>query len=694
MENGFVESAYISTAIQLEKNGQIKDAYFSFISSSQNAIQSLTDIKFVHSSIVSSPKHHFALLSTLKICIDHLEHIIEIHSPKQISKQTTNDSKAPPPPLPPKPLKGQRPLVPPKPARVSTTFAEKKESVTSEKVSESPTAIQPRVNFNLHNNRPVSLPMSQPPQQTEPDLLSTRPQTDYFCTNNPKRSVEEGEVDPYYLVPAQTNAGDSLTPASVSSLNTNHVPLIPTPPLLTVHRNLQTKLKELEDAVKNCRLRKQALVEGRLSLLESMTEEGLDQTIAQHLRETAEIKATLNGVRTIYMNAATIPTVLQFGAHVIAYQLALIESSIFNTVPPHALLQHSSKHPHSRIVASTDFFNYITRCIEHSVLLPQEASARAQLIHYWIKVASRSLDINNYQTLKAIISSLNTPPVQRLKRTWSYIPKRSMVKLEALNDLMSEANNYGNYREHMGMVNTSVVHGKSVQSIRSDHFSRPTVPFLGTFVHDITYLLAVFKSNAMRGPPENDPRIHEILNTMQQFQTGPKYTSSLPLSLLKSCQKHHFRPVLSNVLQRGASRIQRFSGGNIFGFDSNNSNHHGANSNNTTHSNSGHPSVIVEKEIDEEENNLDEQQKMATQYILMRSWVSQNTVDELSTLREPPQTKSNSMLSSRTSIGGSSSNINRTSSVFSNNTRLSAGNPALSPIYVSDHRPSSVDSYT
>lgn len=454
-------------------------------------------------------------------------------------------------------------------------------------------------------------------------------------------------------------------------MNTDHIPLIPAPPLLTTHRVLQQKVDELEEKIRNCRARKQAISQGQA--LDAMTEDNLDQMIAQYLKVLTELKVTLNGVRTIYMSAATIPSILQFQAHVIAYQITLIEAAIFDAIPPLALLEHSSKHPHPRIVASTDFFNYITRCIEHAVLLPQEASSRAQLIHYWIKVASRCFDVNNYQTLKAIISALNTPPVQRLKRTWAYIPKKSTTKLDALNELMSEANNYGHYREHMGMVTTTVVNGKSVQMIRDEHYSRPTVPFLGTFIHDITYLLAAFKSSSNAGNPEDEPRIHEVLNTMHRFQTGPRYTPSLPAAFLKSSQKHHFRPALSSALHRGASRIQRFSGGGFF------SSNESPNSSNSS---------VANMSIDDgEDENLDEQQKMATQYILMRSWVSQNTVDELSTLREPPQMKSNSMYGAR-----SSSNGNRTSSVFSNtssNVRFSTGSVSLNTL--STHGDSSME---
>lgn len=530
--------------------------------------------------------------------------------------------------------------------------------------------IKPRV-----FDRPSSLP---PIQQSHLSRVSRhRPYTEFPENESTLHIVAEGEIDPDYLVPAQTTAGDSLAPSS-STMNNDHIPLIPAPPLLTTHRLLQAKLDDIEEKIKECRQRKQLLAEGHQ--LDTMTEEGLNQMIFQYQGLIAELKSNLNNVRTLYMNAATIPTVLQFGAHVIAYQITLIEAAIFDAIPPLALLEHSSKHPHPRIVASTDFFNYITRYIEHAILLPQEASTRAQLIHYWIKVASRCFDINNYQTLKAIVSALNTPPVQRLKRTWAYTPKKSLTKLEALNDLMSEANNYGQYREHMGMVSTTVVHGKSVQLIREEHYARPTVPFLGTFILDITYLLAAFKSSphATQMAPENEPRIHEVLHTLSRFQNGPRYTPSLPSSFLKSSQKHHFRPAISNALHRGASRIQRISSGNIFGFDSNT----------TMSSNASNISSTNDRAEEEEDGNLDEQQKMATQYILMRSWVSQNTVDELSHLREPPLAKPNAYVPRSSSSGPTS--MNRSSSVFSNsssNVRFSTGSVSIN----TDSRPASVE---
>ncbi|KAI8365835.1 ras guanine nucleotide exchange factor domain-containing protein [Choanephora cucurbitarum] len=660
----------VELAIELEQKGQYKDAYFAFTAASQQAIAALNDVKFVRASIVSSPKHYHQLIASTKTCLSHIESIIEHHSPSAIQH---TDAKIPRPPLPPKPSRMQKPLIPPKPSvHANSRPSSPTPTKDIELQDNSPDNItRPRVPGN--NHRPVSLPPLQHPATTP----QNRPYTEFHHEDTSTiRIVAEGEIDPNYLVPAQTNAGDSLAPSYSSSMNTDHVPLIPAPPLLTTHRNLQAKVNDLEEKIRHYRMRKQAMLNGQPLPNETMTEDDIDQTIAQYLRVLAELKVTLNGVRTIYMSAATIPSILQFGAHVIAYQITLIESAIFNAIPPLALLEHSSKRPHPRIVASTDFFNYITRCIEHAILLPQEASSRAQLIHYWIKVATRCFEINNYQTLKAIISALNTPPVQRLKRTWAYIPKKSSVKLETLNELMSEANNYGQYREHMGMVSTAVVNGKSVQQIRDEHFARPTVPFLGTFIHDITYLLAAFKSNQheQHMKAEDEPRIHEVLHTMHLFQTGPRYTPQLPNSFLKASQKHHFRPAISNALHRGASRIQRFSGSTLFGFDSSSSNTSNNSNVNLGSSNSSSNLSLLNTDSleDDDGNNLEEQQKMATQYILMRSWVNQNTVDELSHLREPSPAKTNNLYGAR-STSSNATSMHRTSSVFSNNSRFSTG---------------------
>jgi hypothetical protein len=490
--------------------------------------------------------------------------------------------------------------------------------------------------------------------------------------------VADGEIDPTQLVPAQTNTSDSLTPNTPSAISTNHVPYIPIPPLLTTHRVLQAKLDELESSLKDYRVQKQQLISGEQS---HMTENELNEAIHKYTPYVAEAKHTLNKVRTLYMSAATIPTILHFQPGLVAYQITRIESAIFLAIPSHALLTHSAKNPHPRIVASTDFFNYVTRLIEHSILLPQEASTRAQHINHWIKVASKCQELNNYQSLKAIISALGTPPVQRIRRTWAYIPKKSMARLDTLSELMSEANNYGKYREHMGMVSTSVLNGRSVSLIQAEHFKKPTVPFLGTFIHDMTYLLAAVQQSQPAAPPgvpvrtssrvnmqppdpKQDPRISSILELVQTFQSCPKYDRK-PNSLnAKTVQKTNGqnRPTLSQAIHRSKSSFGRLGGAIGFG------------------NGDGNESNGGEKER-ADDFDAEEQQSLVTQYILMRPWVSQNTVDELSILREPVRPVKPNM--GRSSSVGS----HYASSLMSNSSimRISSGASTF------DGRPESLD---
>ncbi|KAI9308887.1 ras guanine nucleotide exchange factor domain-containing protein, partial [Cunninghamella echinulata] len=392
---------------------------------------------------------------------------------------------------------------------------------------------------------------------------------------NSKDVLTDILIDPSLLVPAQTHSGDSLAPPSLNATpSSDYVPLIPMPPLLSTHRLLQNQLADLEA---------------------SLNEE------------------TLNKVRTLYMNAATVPSVMQFPPCLIAYQLTLIESSIFRNIPPEALLSHSARTPHAKIVASTDFFNYITRAIEHSILLPPEASRRAEIINRWIKIATKCLALNNYQTLKAIVSALGTPPVQRLRRTWDCIPKKRMARLDLLNLLMSESDNYGKYREQIGLIDNN----------KKEDWSKPIIPFLGVFIHDITYLLAAATTKSKS--PQDDPRIQDVLLLLTRFQLTPPYPSCPPITFIKSSltKKHSFRPstsLITNALHRTTASVKQRSN-YIFGSSQSTANNN----------------QLIDDDTHQQRRDIESDQQLITQYLLMRPWVNERTVDELSTLREPPK---------------------------------------------------------
>ncbi|CAO3624974.1 unnamed protein product [Mucor fragilis] len=605
---------------------------------------------------------------------------MEYHSP------TASTSKIAPP-LPPKPSHVSKPVLPPKPSTTTTR--------ATPPIPPSANAMMMKRILSAKDNHTKQAP---PPQQQHTRSNSYQLDSSYQ-DNEP---VPDGEINACHLVPAQTNNSDSLTPPNSSSstggIKSDHIPRIPIPPLLTTHTVLQEKLDELELALKDFRAQKNQLSGD--SHHDKDQEMKLNDAIAKYTPYVAEAKHTLNRVRTLYMCAATIPSILHFQPGLVAYQLTRIESAIFLAIPPQALLSHAPKTPHPRVVASSDFFNYVTRMIEHSVLLPQEASVRAQHINQWIKVASKCQDLNNYQTLKGIISALWTPPVQRLKRTWAYIPKKSLSRLESMTELMSEANNYGKYREHMGIVSTSVLNGKSVDLIQSEHYKRPTVPFLGTFIHDMTYLLAAVgqaqqqqqtkpmhpglpqipirtssrlckvDSNSSSAQLHKDPRISKLLEILQKFQSSPPYDRKPSAANAKMITKQQVRPALSQAIHRSKSSFGRLGGAIGFG-------------NGNTDSNSTSDLISNQNGIYNtdcaDDFDAEEQQSLVTQYLLMRPWVSQNTVDELSLLREPPNNNTTSSNNNNKYASGRTSSMGShyTSSIMSNTSSLMRlSNPA------------------
>jgi hypothetical protein len=418
-------------------------------------------------------------------------------------------------------------------------------------------------------------------------------------------------IDPKTLVTVQISS-DSLSHASENC----YLPSIPQAPLVSLYQSLQHKLEESENTLAESRKKTEGNNNRQILYIQN--------------QQLPELKTRLNRVRNIHMSATTVPTILQFQPVLIAYQLTLMDSQIIKNISVDALLTHSPKRPHPSITVSTDFFNYLTRLIEHSILLHQDASGRAQLVNHWIKVAGKCHELKNYQTLKAVISALGTPPIQRLKRSWAFVPKKSLVLLEDLTELMSESCNYGRYRELLGIHNEENL--KKWPTLRNNSLvllNEPTVPFLGTFLHDMTYLVALQQQEQAN---KDDPRLLELLQLFKTYQHCPPYSTSLTRGCLKELNKHRKRK-LSHALTRSSPMKK---------------------------------TPLFFQENDTEELSVEMQQCLVTQYLvnisfykqnnivqhsslpllltillsfkLTRSWVSEKTVDELSLVREPPKT--------------------------------------------------------
>ncbi|KAI8074020.1 hypothetical protein BC940DRAFT_363952 [Gongronella butleri] len=804
--------AYMHAA-QLLDEGQIKDAYLSFLSVVELSTKQLYGVKFVHHTVVSTPNLYEVAISMIRSSLSHLDEIVVKRSlPFQKSAPHTPETKRDDafartkPAVPPKPK--TLPALPPTTTTTATSASPSSSSSPPNSCIAPLQASRSRgnsVSFAPQVSSPVQVNVDEvhmvgevddDDDDDDVDVVSHpnifRPHTigdshvppvvkeapprkslDAYQYHRQQASVHHGQlhahaphphhpyansphhhhphhhpaplnaypwpphgnhhhlhhhlrpdahpmdiladslVDPSILVPAQTNPGDNLAlPLSTTSLPTSdYVPLIPMPPLLSTHRLLQTQLTDLETSLGDYKAKKRAIQLGEAP--GDASEKELDDRILQRNASVAETRETLNKVRTLYMSAATVPSVMQFPPYLVAYQLTLMDAALFRNIPCNALLTHSARSPHPKIVASTDFFNYMTRAIEHSILLPLEAARRAEIINRWIKIATKCLLLNNYQTLKAIVAALGTPPVQRLRRTWDCIPKKRMARLELLNTLTSELDNYGRYREHLGLLEKQASGGSDAAvissiapaaapagsllgddalhssdqpvlptaSMRQQH-DKPIIPFLGVFIHDITYLLAAIKRGTR---PQDDSRIQDVLTTVQTFQMAPPYPSVPPASYIKACQpkKHSFRPsasLITQALQRSSAKQRN-------------------NSMSSTASLNSSTAAGLYALGDDPQRELELEQQLITQYLLMRPWVNERIVDELSMLREPPKPRSgsspgpryNSSNSSNSTTQPSTSAHSYASSIFSGSTRMQSTTSSITSIDDDDYFPNTCD---
>ncbi|KAI9361190.1 ras guanine nucleotide exchange factor domain-containing protein, partial [Zopfochytrium polystomum] len=266
----------------------------------------------------------------------------------------------------------------------------------------------------------------------------------------------------------------------------------------------------------------------------------------------------------------------------VAFQLCLIEHKLLRRIHPPDMLTHAPPHrPNAAVQATTDFFNYFTRTVECSILESATPGDRSKVILRWIKVANHLRGFHNYQTLKAVVCALNTPPISRLKRTWPIVKRKpEWNELAEHRTLLSEQSNYYAYREHI-----------------KEHQTRPMIPFLGVLIHDLTYLSTIAKRDGV--DPSTDRHVQEILKHLRYCSSGPRYSYEMladaDAAMQTSKKSLPFRKRLGGGLsEQGVEELSSL------------------------------------RDLSDEDIGI-----FIAHWLLTRKWISEKELDELSLLREP-----------------------------------------------------------
>jgi hypothetical protein len=181
-------------------------------------------------------------------------------------------------------------------------------------------------------------------------------------------------------------------------------------------------------------------------------------------------KSQLNSLRSVPATC----NITDFDPLELARQLTLLASTTFCEIHPEELLSLDwnkkdtarAQNVRNLCILNTD----LAHVVGDTILAPDDAKKRALVIKHWSKVASQCLELNNYESLMAIMCSLNSSVVQRLKRTWDAVSKKTKARIDELDSIVDFSRNHASLRR------------------RLEKPVAPCLPFLGIYLTDLTFV--------------------------------------------------------------------------------------------------------------------------------------------------------------------------------------------------------------
>ncbi len=184
-------------------------------------------------------------------------------------------------------------------------------------------------------------------------------------------------------------------------------------------------------------------------------------------------KSQTNALKGWIISGASI-SILEFDPLELARQLTIKASRIFCSILPEELLatewMKKSGSVAVNVRAMSTLSTNIANLVADSILHLEDAKKRALVVKQWIKIAKKCLELNNYDSLMAIICSLNSSTILRLRRTWELVSQKTKNTLDGIRSIVEVSRNYAVLRQ------------------RLQNHVPPCLPFVGTYLTDLTFV--------------------------------------------------------------------------------------------------------------------------------------------------------------------------------------------------------------
>ena len=252
-----------------------------------------------------------------------------------------------------------------------------------------------------------------------------------------------------------------LSPIAFKELNGVDLPLIPVSPLTMALEQTDANLKVAQTKFETLQAQASSLdrsSQGYLSVLRKALE---DCQILSDRRNRIAGQIT-------DMNTSRVTTL---DPKIIAQQLTIMDLAIFRKLDSSrelvdcAWMKPDKRSKCPNVCASIDFFNYVTHWIQSEIIGPLEVADRVSTYQFFVRVAQYLSEHCSFNMLKAVVLSLRSSAVLKLKSTLNLIPRKVSNQLDNFEAMMSDNRNYSYLRTILARK------------------PKPAIPFLGLFLH-------------------------------------------------------------------------------------------------------------------------------------------------------------------------------------------------------------------